>query len=259
MGSQRAIKPIIESASLERMRKLLSQCRGVARHLSELSELVGDADREVDNKFIACLEAQKAVVGEVELALNELELANEKGLIPQESDDPQYLALYDELTALPSRMLFHSRMQSSLILAKDLGWSISIMFIDLDKFKTINDTHGHEMGDEVLRVIGQRLRSSVRETDVVARYGGDEFVCLLMDVRADVNLAKIAAKILEQVSLPITHRGIDITTHASIGISRRPQDGEDGEALIRAADEAMYLAKKNMMGYAFANLGEVKA
>lgn len=255
MGSQRAIKPTNENSSLERMRGLLAQCQGVARQMSGLSELIGDDDRELDDRLIACLEAQKKVISEVEWAVNELELVGEQRTSDALTDDPRYVALYDELTGLPSRTLFHSRMQSAFVLASELGWTVSVMFIDLDKFKAINDTYGHEMGDEVLKVLGQRFKSSVRDTDVVSRYGGDEFVVLLMDVRADVNLAKIAAKILEQVSLPIAHRDVQISVHASIGIARRPQDGDDSEALIRSADQAMYRAKKNMMGYAFANRG----
>lgn len=253
MGSSRAVKPLVENASLERMRKLLSECQAGARHLSELGELVGDTDRDIDQKLIDCLESQKVIVSDVERLVSELELSGEGIAVVEE--DPRYLALYDELTGLPSRTLFHNRLQAAFGLANELGWTVSVMFMDLDKFKAINDTYGHEMGDEVLRVVGQRLKASIRETDVVARYGGDEFICLLMDVRADVNLAKIAAKILEQVAQPIVHRGVQVTVHASIGIARRSQDGEDEEDLIRNADQAMYQAKKNMAGYTFANQG----
>ncbi len=237
---------------MERMRRLLAQSQDVARQLDQLEALIG-SDPHARQMLANCLEAQHNVVAEIQRSLQEW------GPMAIEGEDARFLALYDEVTGLPSRMLFQNRIQSAFVLARELGWTVSVMFIDLDKFKAINDAHGHEMGDEVLRVVGQRLRSSIRETDVVARIGGDEFVCLLMDVRADVNLAKIAAKIIEQVSGTIEHRGTTVSVNPSIGIARYPQNGEDPDSLIRSADIAMYAAKRNMMGYAFASNGDASA
>ena len=121
---------------------------------------------------------------------------------------------------------------------------LAILFIDLDEFKRINDNHGHETGDVVLREISNRLTQSVRGTDTVARLGGDEFAVLLTQVNEKKNIIFITEKILSEISRPI-RAAKDICTSASVGISIYPFDGSSPEMLISDADEAMYRAKQD--------------
>ncbi len=253
MGRLRANTTAYPGDSLVQIRTLLTECRRVSKQLNELVTSVNCSENSLEHGLAKCAESHKLVVNKVEQVLKEMELVGRPHLCDEIGPDPRYLALYDELSGLPGRTLLQGRMEASFQLADDMGWGLALLFIDIDRFKSINDDYGHDMGDEVLRAVGQRLRASVRESDVVARYGGDEFVCLLMDVRSDGHLTKIASKIIESVSVPIEHRGISLVVNPSIGISRRPLDGKEPDELMRQADQAMYLAKRTMAGYAFAS------
>lgn len=155
-----------------------------------------------------------------------------------------HLAYYDPLTSLPNRVLLMDRLNMALACARRNGETLAVLFLDLDRFKVINDTLGHSTGDELLKVIAERLRSSVRESDAVARLGGDEFVLLLPGIKDTENTVKISDKILQLVRQPmrIGLQELNITT--SIGIALYPNDGEDGDTLLKNADAAMYHAKE---------------
>jgi diguanylate cyclase (GGDEF)-like protein/PAS domain S-box-containing protein len=164
-------------------------------------------------------------------------------------------ALHDPLTGLPNRNLFRDRLEHGLAQARRHGWTLAVMFIDLDGFKQVNDTHGHDAGDAVLRTIAGRLRSSTRSDDTISRFGGDEFVYLLMEVSGGEAAGKIAENLLRVAREPcaVQVRGVQLhlTVHASIGIALFPRDGSTPEALIASADQAMYLAKRTRTGFAF--------
>lgn len=165
----------------------------------------------------------------------------------------RYQAYHDALTGLPNRTLLMDRIRLHLVSAKRHQTGLAILFIDLDGFKGINDTFGHEVGDTVLVETASRLQRSVRESDTVARLGGDEFVALLNDVDGKGDASTVAAKILDRLThpyeLPNSQSG---QLSASIGIALYPSDGGDAEKLLNAADEAMYLAKRaGKAGYAF--------
>ena len=153
-----------------------------------------------------------------------------------------HLANHDALTGLPNRLHLKSNLQRDLALARRENRPLSLMFIDLDRFKSVNDTLGHHVGDELLMEVARRLRQCIRESDMVARLGGDEFVVLLGGASVSAT-TQIAEKILASVARPHEVFGHVLRTSPSIGISLFPEDGNDADTLMRHADLAMYQAK----------------
>jgi diguanylate cyclase (GGDEF)-like protein/PAS domain S-box-containing protein len=155
-----------------------------------------------------------------------------------------YLAHYDSLTGLPNRMLFHQRLEHALTIAERPGRSLELLFLDLDRFKNINDTLGHGAGDRVLQETASRLQDILRESDTVARLGGDEFVVLVENVDEPHRGGTIAEKILAAFAPPFLHESTPLNITTSIGISSFPDDGTDADTLLKNADVAMYRAKE---------------
>jgi diguanylate cyclase (GGDEF)-like protein/PAS domain S-box-containing protein len=155
-----------------------------------------------------------------------------------------YHAYHDPLTELPNRMLFMERLRLQLAQAKRQNRRLSIVYFDLDRFKFVNDTLGHSVGDEFLQTVATRLKGLVREMDTVARVGGDEFVILIPDVARAEDISVIAQKLLNSVARPLQVEGRALQITASAGVSTYPADGEDAETLLRNADTAMYRAKE---------------
>jgi diguanylate cyclase (GGDEF)-like protein len=158
-------------------------------------------------------------------------------------EELEHLALHDMLTGLPNRRLFQERLEQALAHARRYGEQVCLLFIDLDAFKSINDEHGHDAGDEVLKTVAQRMQYTVREVDTVARLGGDEFVVLLGAAVSHSHLAAIASKLLAVAKEPISAPPQVLQVTASIGISRYPQDGQTAAEILATADQAMYNAK----------------
>lgn len=154
-----------------------------------------------------------------------------------------HLAHYDVLTDLPNRLLFNDRLAHSMERAQRNGTRVALLFLDLDHFKNVNDTLGHEFGDGLLRVIAERLRNTLREQDTVARLGGDEFTVILEDLERVPDAGVVANKIIEAIAQPVNVQGHELFVRASIGISIFPDDGRDVQTLLRNADTAMYRAK----------------
>ncbi|RYD04322.1 hypothetical protein N752_15880 [Desulforamulus aquiferis] len=159
-------------------------------------------------------------------------------------DTIRYQAFHDALTGLPNRMLFTDRLNLELAHTKRNKQVLAVLFLDLDRFKLINDTLGHGVGDQILKEVSIRIAASVREDDTVARLGGDEFTILLPEVKLAENAAKVAGKILETINKPFEIYGHKLYLSTSIGIVIYPDDGEDCETLLKNADTAMYLAKE---------------
>ena len=158
------------------------------------------------------------------------------------------LALYDTLTGLPNRTLFFDRMNQYLALAKRNGYDIALLYLDLDRFKRINDTCGHEVGDLLLQEASRRMVSATRKSDTVARMGGDEFVGICANISIPRDAIVVAQKLTDALSAPFHLKGHECTIGASIGISVYPLDGEDVETLLNKADHAMYRVKEGGNG-----------
>jgi diguanylate cyclase (GGDEF)-like protein len=164
--------------------------------------------------------------------------------LQRQSKKMQYLAHHDALTALPNKNLFLDRLKQAIKHVKREHQSLSVLFLDLDRFKEINDTYGHDLGDELLRHIAKRLQKVVRDDDTVSRIGGDEFTLILPNTD-QVSVVKVVEKIFEEMRKPFNLSGVDIHATFSVGISIYKQDGENPDILLRNADTAMYKAKDN--------------
>ncbi len=161
----------------------------------------------------------------------------------RKEDQIEHMAFHDGLTGLPNRLLFEDRLKNALAQAERRRASLCILFVDLDRFKVINDSLGHPTGDEVLKVVGKRLAEGLRDGDSLARRGGDEFLVLLPDTPPD-GAASVAQKLIDRVRAPMHCGGHDLTISASCGIAVYPENGPDTEGLLKAADIAMYRAKE---------------
>ncbi len=153
------------------------------------------------------------------------------------------MAFYDQLTGLPNRFLLRDRIQLALATASRNEKKAGIMFLDLDRFKEINDLYGHDAGDALLREVSKWIPQCLRKNDTLSRFGGDEFVIVLQDIEQPREAAAIAARIIEMQALPMHISGQELTISSSIGIAIYPDDGEDGDVLLKNADMAMYRAK----------------
>ena len=154
-----------------------------------------------------------------------------------------HIAHHDSLTGLPNRLSINGRIDQALSLARREGKRLALLFIDLDRFKLVNDTLGHHVGDQLLVEVAQRLKISVRESDAVARLGGDEFVIMLNGIEHSAVVGMLAEKIVQAVSAPYVIEGHDLYTSPSIGIAIFPTDGDSSDVLMKNADAAMYHAK----------------
>ena len=154
--------------------------------------------------------------------------------------------LHDAATGLPNRQLFDDRLTHAIALSKRHDWTLAVMFLDLDRFKYINDTHGHAAGDAVLKEVAKRLLRHARDEDTVCRNGGDEFLCLLMNPQGTANIERISRALSKSIAKPIDMGVARSVITASIGVAVYPEDGVTGDELISHADAAMYRAKKAM-------------
>ncbi len=159
-------------------------------------------------------------------------------------DKLKQMAYYDPLTGLPNRKLFLEHMAKTIQMAKRYECVFALLFIDLDKFKEVNDTLGHDVGDMLLKEASKRMNSCIRESDVLARLGGDEFVIILPHINDKKDAAYVAQKIIKTIAAPFDFNGLLCSIGTSIGISLYPQDGEDTETLVKKADSAMYNVKQ---------------
>ncbi|MBT9594757.1 MAG: GGDEF domain-containing protein [Vitreoscilla sp.] len=161
----------------------------------------------------------------------------------------RHLALHDALTQLPNQRHFHQHLCSALQAGTD--HAMAVLYLDLDGFKAINDTHGHDTGDELLRIVAARLARAVRGGDLVGRVGGDEFACLLCGALTHEQLQHLACKLFDAVATPVRVGLLTLSVSPSIGIATCPDNGTTAEALLRGADAAMYRAKRLRTGYSF--------
>ena len=224
-----------------------------------------DHNEAVETKVQECAEDLDSVTktlaqGIDELKLVEVALASSRTALAQTSaslvsalaseERANLRALHDHTTGLPNRALFNDRLSHALALAERHDWTVAVMFLDLDRFKNVNDVHGHAAGDIVLKEVAKRLAQDARDEDTVCRNGGDEFLYLLMNPQGRDNVERIAAAVIENLARTIRVGEKQLTVRPSIGIAISPDGGVTGEMLIQNADAAMYLAKKKKCGYA---------
>lgn len=162
-----------------------------------------------------------------------------------EVDKMSYLAQHDSLTGLPNRVLLMERLTQAIGMAKRYSKQLALLYLDLDRFKQVNDCHGHAIGDLLLQEVATDIQACVRTTDTVSRHGGDEFVVLLTQIEEVHDSAQVAAKLLSRVAQPRIVNKHEVQISLSIGISVYPEHGRDAETLVRNADTAMYSSKEN--------------
>ncbi len=180
----------------------------------------------------------------------------ERKRLEQELSD---IATHDFLTGLPNRLLLQDRLKVGLNQAERNNANLAVMMLDLDRFKVVNDTFGHSMGDKLLMVVGECLSELVRKSDTVARVGGDEFLVLLPQIAKIEDATKVARKVLEAFRKPFVIDSYHIRVTTSIGIALYPEDGDDADSLLANADTAMYWVKEHGRDdYAFYSVGKAK-
>jgi len=255
----------------EDIKVLIEQCAtdlslvnsGIAEELKAQDPMPGvesalSKNVEIEDSVKEASEKLAVVTAGLENQARDRELLDHQFAAAQEQEEAARRAsLYDLLTGLPNRALFDDRLSHGLAQAMRHGWGLAVMFIDLNGFKRINDSYGHDVGDRVLQAVGRRLRQYTRSDDTVSRYGGDEFLYLLMEIKDEVHVALVAEKIAEVIRRPWDDADRELKgiprIDATLGIAVFPSDASTSSTLIKAADAALYEAKRTGIGYAFAN------
>jgi diguanylate cyclase len=258
LGQCEHIRELIEQSAEE----LSSVNTGIKHEFANGDPLPGvksalDKNEAVTRKLQDAAERLTAVKQALQIEVRDRTMVDHQLAAAVEQEEGSRTAsLHDNLTGLPNRVLFKDRLEHGIAQAKRHKWILAVMFVDLDNFKSINDTYGHQVGDAVLQTVATRLAQNSRNDDTVSRYGGDEFLFLLTPLHEQRDIAMIATKILKAIKAPCDVRVGDVVVdrclEASIGISVFPKDGASAAALIKRADEAMYGAKENKSGFAFA-------
>ncbi len=239
---------ITDKLPLEQVERALHQSEQVEDKVQECAD-----DLSLVNQALT-VEIRERRKLERKLAASEIELADTQAELSDtqvQEKRARHLAFHDVVTGLPNRNLFNDRLKNALSQARRHSWRLAVMFIDLDKFKSINDSHGHDSGDKVLKIVSERLQTLVRDADTVGRQGGDEFLYLMLEVKDDADAARAAGKIIEGIAQPCEFDGLKLTVKPSVGIAFYPEDGRSAPVLIKNADSAMYRAKQSGKGYCF--------
>ena len=215
-------------------------------------------DRRKDGSVFPKWQTVNTIYDETGSIVNYVGVSTDISVLKEAEETLNHLAYYDPLTGLPNRMLFSDRLEHQIACSRRMGTIFGLLFIDLDRFKTVNDTMGHLMGDALLVSVAERLKESIRDSDTLCRIGGDEFALILQELSDSGDAGLVAADIVQKISEPFQIEGSDIYIGASIGISLFPRDGTDPETLLCKADAAMYLAKDGGKGmFCFAS-GEME-
>ncbi len=248
--SQRIASPLTKLSLLtkglpERLRQGVNEQLWPSSRIDEIEDLIDNCrlmSQSLQLTFSDLQQAQQSLEDRVLKRTEELAIANQN--LRENESHLDHLAHHDPLTDLPNRLLFKDRLEHAIANAKRNSTKVALLFLDLDRFKTINDSLGHNCGDRLLCEIAGRLQACCRGSDTVARLGGDEFILLLESVSSRAQITAVAEKVLKQVALPVAVEGHKLSTTTSIGISLWPNDAEEAEALMKAADAAMYRAKE---------------
>ncbi len=254
LGESKQVKALVDECAedLSSVNTALAKANGVqdpVQTIGDAIELNEAAEGKIQEAAEKLSNVNQALALEVH-ARNALE--SKLGTAIRKGEQALHASFHDELTGLPNRALFNDRLEHGLAQAKRHGFTLAVMFVDLNGFKAINDEHGHAVGDALLQSIADRLQENTREDDTISRYGGDEFLYLLMSIDDDKHVLQIAEKIAAAIQKPCALSIGNVIVKSSIGISVFPKDGNTAAALIDSADKAMYQAKRAKMDYVFA-------
>lgn len=247
LANEHAAKTIAAGATTLPAEQTLAHTEAVGTKIQECAEDLDDVTKTLA-QGIDELKRVEAALDSSRTALADITVSLASALAGEQRANRK--ALHDHTTGLPNRALFDDRLAHALALADRHGWTVAVMFLDLDRFKRVNDIHGHAAGDVVLKEVAKRLEQDARSEDTVCRNGGDEFLYLLMNPQGQGNVERIAVAVIDKLARTIQVGAKQLTVRPSIGIAIYPEGGINGETLIQNADAAMYLAKKNKCGYA---------
>lgn len=253
LGESEHVKNLVEESAseLSSVNAALKEEVGAQNEVSGI-EGVLEKSEAIEKKVLDAADKLTVVNEALEAELDARNRLEQRLItLTQEEEAVRHIAFHDPLTGLPNRSLFDSRLEHGLAQASRHGWNLAVMFMDLDDFKKINDVHGHDIGDAVLKTVAERLEKMTREEDTVSRHGGDEFLYLLMEVGDAHDIVAIAEKIVNAIQAPCQLSVGELAIKPSIGIAIFPQDGVTGLELLKSADRAMYEAKRKRLGYAF--------
>lgn len=249
---ERAVPVVHAKDTLDRSEAVEIKMQEAAAELDDVNEALAAevAEREllqdrVEKSESALLVSEQALL-DTEAAL----LVSESALLNSQAAEAlsSHRALHDAVTTLPNGTLFGDRLENALEQARRHQWRLAVLFLDLDGFKQINDTHGHHVGDRVLQGVATRLSDALRAGDSVGRRGGDEFLVLMLEVQDDASTIALASKLGACVAEPFDVDGISLVVGTSIGVAIFPDDADTGPELLKVADHAMYVAKKQRLG-----------
>ena len=259
LGQSERVKDIVEECADD----LSSVNAGLMRELlgGEVSPGVENALEKSEGVESKVQDASEALSSDNRELMEEIKerhvLDAQLATVTNQANEARHASLHDPLTGLPNRALFNDRLEHGLAAANRNGLNFAVMFLDLDNFKMINDSYGHDVGDLVLKIIAGRLKETTRDDDTVCRHGGDEFLYILMKIESEHDIVTVAEKIIKAVQVPCDIRlrdiSISLIINPSIGISIFPKDGTTSNVLLDVADKAMYRAKQNKYGYSFAS------
>ena len=254
LGQSEQVKLLVEECADELSSVNLALKEEVAgqKQLSGIEDAL-EKTEAIEGKVLEAADKLSVVNQALEVEVEARHVLEERlAELTQEEEAARHAAFHDALTGLPNRALFDNRLAHALAQARRRGWSLAVMFMDLDEFKKINDVHGHDVGDAVLKTVAKRLKESTREDDTVCRHGGDEFLYLLVAFGEVDDVTLVAEKIARAIAAPCRLDIGEFRIRPSIGISIFPKDGATAFELIKRADAAMYEAKRNRSGHAFA-------
>ena len=217
-----------------------------AAAMVEALEKSADVEEKVQEAADELVVVNEALSGEIDArhAIEERLLLSHEALAisREQAKRARHESLHDEVTGLPNAALFRDRLKSALAQARRHSWRIAVMFIDLDGFKQVNDTYGHDMGDALLQLVAERLQAFVRGGDTVSRRSGDEFLFLMLEAKDEDNARAMAQRIIEVIAQPVLISGVELSVTASVGLAMYPGDGTTVAMLLKNADLAMYEA-----------------
>lgn len=237
----------VNLGSVNKVLKEETKTGAPAAAMVEALEKSAEVEEKVQEAAEELVLVNEALSGEIDArhAIEERLLLSREALAisREQAKRARHESLHDEVTGLPNAALFRDRLKSALAQARRHSWRIAVMFIDLDGFKQINDTHGHDMGDALLQLVAERLQAFVRGGDTVSRRSGDEFLFLMLEAKDEDNARAMAQRIIEVIALPVRIGGVELSVTASVGLAMYPGDGTTVAMLLKNADLAMYEAK----------------